>query len=963
MNDKRDDERSAAEDFAELDALLDAALDLEPPARDEFVNALAASKAEKLRRLLAHADATDVDAIARDAQRSMAAAKTPPSSANAGRWRLKRELGSGGMGQVWLGVRDADDYVQRAAVKILWSHRADDEFTARFLRERQILASLEHPGLARLLDGGLLGDGRPWFAMEYVDGTDIVSFAKTLSLHDKLELFLSVCAALQFAHERLIIHRDIKPANILVDESGRARLLDFGVATILGALPDMKTRTGGSPLTLQYASPEQVSGAPMTVGSDIYQLGMLLYELTTGTLPYRLDDVSLTDAVKLIAETPAPSPREQSSSVSTDLDAIILQALAKDPAQRYRSVVEFAADIQRMLNGHPVTARPPSRAYVAWRFVQRNALVVGLTTTFVVGLAIATGVSLNLASEASAQAARSAKTQEILGSIFEQADPYGSGAGKNVTLADALLDAIPGIEAEVRGDARLAWEVNSRLGEILSSLGLSDAEKDAFRAALSAAHDLDGNNQRERLVAVAGLGNALVRENPSAALEFFADELDDRPNSVNASDDWLYAQYAAINALMRLRRFDDADREIGRMDEIAEQFGIGDARLRGRFSQLLAGRADRAGDEVAADAHWRDAIRHMRDAENPFALAVMLSNQAMHFGRKGRYDASDAAFQQALAVFDENAPDDPTRASVLRSYAGLLIRRGDASGSIARLNEALAVLSVNDELYTRFVVLVNLGTHALVAGDTDAALDAAVSASELALGSYGGELAYVRRATVPLARTLSFAGDHTNALRLALARANDEDASSSSILTAVLVTLAAGNTELADELLSSVDVAPRALQLKLRIACAAGAAERLPSVVAEATQALPIAGGADAQELGLWLALVLAADADADQAALERAFGAYRSARHPFFDALDRWHALAALTQLANRRGAALPSDIAADFAETADAQRRAAQRILRDDAARLAGLVARFPSATRLPDAAPQPAATCMTQ
>ena len=439
--------------------MLDKALDLEPLAQEAFLDSLPVDKARKVRRLLGHADAGTIDAIARDAQRVVEHLAPASSSPTAGRWRLKHELGSGGMGQVWLGVRDEADYVQKAAIKVLWSHRADTEFKDRFLRERQILATLEHPGISRLLDGGLLADGRPWFAMEFVDGPDIVSHCKHRPLRERLTLFVEVCAALQYAHERLIIHRDIKPANILVDDSGRPRLLDFGVATILGALPDTKTRTGGSPLTLQYASPEQVSGEPMTVGSDIYQLGLLLYELTTGTLPYELADASLSDAIRLITVTPLAAPRDRNAAVSADLSAIVLKALAKDVRHRYRSVAEFADDVGRVLNGYPVTARPPSQAYAAWRFARRNAVVVTLASVFVVGLAAATAVSVKLAQDARAEAERSAKTQQVLASVFEQANPYGDGAGKDVRLADGVG----------RGDSRYSCRNSRRRASRLGS--------------------------------------------------------------------------------------------------------------------------------------------------------------------------------------------------------------------------------------------------------------------------------------------------------------------------------------------------------------------------------------------------------------------------------------------------------------------------------------------------------------
>ena len=341
--------------------------------------------------------------------------------------------------------------VQEAAIKVLWSLRADQEVRARFLRERRLLASLSHPGLARFVDGGFLGDGRPWFAMEYVAGRPIDAYVRELSLDARLRLFKDVCATVAYAHQRLIVHRDIKPQNVLVDESGRARLLDFGIAAVLEDIDDgVHTRTAGGPLTLQYASPEQLNGGVITVGSDVYQLGLMLYEMLTGEPPYDLKEASLAQAVDAICDRMPPKPSSRNRNVSPDLDAVVMTALAKAPEERYRTATELADDVGRYLEGRPVQAVPQTTWYVARRFLRRNALTASIVGLTAMALTAATLVSVRMANEATTQAARSRAAQQILTDVFQKADPF-KGRGAKVTLADALVRAKPEIAARSRG--------------------------------------------------------------------------------------------------------------------------------------------------------------------------------------------------------------------------------------------------------------------------------------------------------------------------------------------------------------------------------------------------------------------------------------------------------------------------------------------------------------------------------
>ena len=287
-----------------------------------------------------------------------------------GVYRIVRPLGHGGMGTVFLAVRDDEQFSQRVAIKLIRGGISGDAIVRRFRQERQILAALEHPNIARLLDGGTTADGLPYLAMEYVDGTPIDVYCREqgLSLHERLRLFLTLCDAVQCAHRNLVIHRDLKPANVLVTSEGVPKLLDFGIAKLTSdELPINATVT--RLMTPDYASPEQLLGKPVTTASDVYSLGVLLFELLTGTKPFDSSRLPTT-------EPPCPSSIEGKRALRGDLDNIILMAMEPDAAERYGSVQQLADDIRRHLGAHPVLARRPTFGYRTAKFVRRNRIIL-----------------------------------------------------------------------------------------------------------------------------------------------------------------------------------------------------------------------------------------------------------------------------------------------------------------------------------------------------------------------------------------------------------------------------------------------------------------------------------------------------------------------------------------------------------------------------------------------------------
>jgi serine/threonine protein kinase/tetratricopeptide (TPR) repeat protein len=417
--------RDAAE-IAELSRLIDAALELPPEERSTWIEQLPASQdtlKPALRRLLAMQPAgnhsytlSDVSAQVHAAMQGAVSATEAlefKDGARVGPYELMRELGRGGMGTVWLARRTEGLTKRTVALKLPHPGMLHAEFAARMGRERDILESLAHPNIARLYDAGVTAGGQPWLALEYIEGVPINVYCdeKRLGVRERIRLFIQVLQAIQYAHSHLVIHRDLKPANILVTASGNAVVLDFGIAklTVEGATADTAlTQFGGRALTPDYASPEQIAGAPLTTASDVYSLGVILYELLTGERPYKLargSAAALEEAILAAdvrrpsqavgddpkAEARSTSPNKLARALRGDLDTIVLTALRVKLAERYRTVDALAVDIQKYLDGGAINARPESWWDASKRFVRRHKLIVG--STAVVVLALSGGIA------------------------------------------------------------------------------------------------------------------------------------------------------------------------------------------------------------------------------------------------------------------------------------------------------------------------------------------------------------------------------------------------------------------------------------------------------------------------------------------------------------------------------------------------------------------------------------------
>ena len=395
-----------------------------------------------------------------------------------GRYRLLEQIARGGMGAVWLAGRDDGQYEQRVALKLIKRGMDTDEIIGRFLRERQILARMQHPHIARLLDGGVSDDGRPYFAMEHVVGLPITQYCRdnALTVHERLTLFETVCQAVHYAHANLVVHRDLKPSNVLVTSTGDVKLLDFGIAKLLDDDTSGTLAGWSRPYTPEYATPEQLTGEPITTACDVYQLGLLLHELLTGRLPYQVVRHDVAETRRIICETEltVPSTLADMPTLRGDLDTILCTALAKQPGMRYRSAESFAADVARHRTGHPISVRSTVRSYRAARYLRRHRLPIATVLTvvaFALGMIGTYTRRVRIERDrAVLAAAKVGQSEEFIQRFFQGWNP--GGADRRLVSMDDQLDlATNRAERELAASPTMQASMFSLLGSLNERVG------------------------------------------------------------------------------------------------------------------------------------------------------------------------------------------------------------------------------------------------------------------------------------------------------------------------------------------------------------------------------------------------------------------------------------------------------------------------------------------------------------
>ncbi len=524
-------------DWPIVEEILNRALDLPPAERAAYVDRVCGSD-ERLRRevesLLAF-DAPDDSFLESPALSSLAdlpeASADPLAGRRIGPYQLLREIGRGGMGAVFLAMRDDGHYQKQVAIKVIKRGLDTDFILRRFLSERQILASLDHPNIARLLDGGATQEGLPYLVMEYVEGRPITAYceAERLPIAERLRLFREACAAVHYAHQHLVIHRDLKPSNILVTADGKPKLLDFGIAKMLDPDVDVYamevTATALRMMTPNYASPEQVRGLPVTTASDVYSLGVLLYELLTGHRPYRLKGHSAEEIMRAVLEDEPVKPstvirrtetaEEAASStggapetlsptradeiarlkrsLSGDLDNILLMALRKEPQRRYASVEQFSEDLRRHLEGLPVIAHKDTFTYRSAKFIKRNKVAV--LAALLIVIAVTSGAVTTLRQRARAERRFNEVRKLAHSVIFDYHDAIANLQGSTPVRERLVKDALEYLDSlaqESSNDSALQNELAEaylKIGDVqgnsyYSNLGDTDGALASYRKAV-----------------------------------------------------------------------------------------------------------------------------------------------------------------------------------------------------------------------------------------------------------------------------------------------------------------------------------------------------------------------------------------------------------------------------------------------------------------------------------------------
>ncbi len=703
---------AGAPDWARVKEAFAAAVARPPGERAAFLAAECGDDAalcHEVESLLASHDAAEAEAFIARAPGLPAEDRGPIAEGQrVGPYRVLGEIGRGGMGTVYRAVRDDDEYRKVVAVKVVW-HSLDSTLAERLKAERQILAALEHAGIARLLDGGTTADGLHWLAMEYVEGEPITEYAehRRLLVSERLLLFREVCSAVHYAHQMLVVHRDIKPGNILVSPAGHAKLLDFGIAKLLeaqesaGATPTLTTLLAMTP---EYASPEQARGLPVTTATDVYSLGVLLCELLTGRRPYRLPSRDPAEMARVITTIEPERPSDMAArapeatrarrrQLEGDLDNIVLMALRKEPERRYASVNQLSEDIRLHLEGRPVIARPDTFRYRASKFVRRNRVSVTAALAVLLSLVgglVATAWQAREARRERALAERRFEDVRALASsfLFEFHDSIaklpGSTAARQllVTRAIQYLDRL----AQEGGDASLRKELTRgyiRLGDIQgrpnsANLGDTQGALASYRKALAHARSAVDASPRD-VRARTDLGTALLRVGT-----LLADGQGDAQGALVAAREALSVMEATVadapqdnDALLVLLYVDT------KLGDLLMQSGQNEEAL-AIYRQALP-----RYEAVAA----RTGSRSDR-----FSVFVAHSKVGGALSRLGRNQEALASYEAMLsiiqAIVDADANDAPARRSLavaLNKMGDLQDEIGDSPGALARYRAALAL--------------------------------------------------------------------------------------------------------------------------------------------------------------------------------------------------------------------------------------------------------------------------------
>jgi len=726
-----------------------------------------------------------------------------------GRYKLLKPIGRGGMGNVYLAERVDGLFERKTAIKFVRTELNNREVKKRFNREKKIQASLDHPSIARLYDASTDEHGVPFLVMEYVDGHPITTYSNEnqLSVKQRVELFISVCQAVQYAHQNLIIHRDLKPSNIMVNPEGECKLLDFGIAKLLdqsGDLPEL-TRSGQQYFSMKYAAPEQIQNRPVNTLTDVYSLGVLLYQLLTGSLPYTItEQTTYGEFERKICDEPVPKPssiirksKDLYKQLQGDMDNIILKALEKSPDRRYRSAEALADDLKRYLHNLPVSARPVGVVYRSRKFIQRNKKISSFAAVLLILILSGLYYHTTEISEerdiaeiqrdlAELEAAKTARVSEFVVSLFEQSDPYSS-SGKELTVGNILaqgrdrietLDEAPLVQAEMymvlarvyrslaehetahnlSGQALTLLENQALPDSVslasawtmraytLSSLGRYGEAEEAHRQALELTSPENKPVMAERLnnlgLAVFSLGRL------GESQELLEEALNLRRAELSESAELA----ASLNNLALVLAAQDKRKEAEPLYRAAlemRQSVLGNEHPTTTYSMTnLATLLDQMNHLEEAEAGYREALRLRRNIfgdEHP-AVASVLYQIGWLQSRRGQLDQARVHLEEALEIRSRVlGADHPSTAVILNAVAVVATNMGEVDQAEQWLRRALSIYRsvFGDSHHDIALVIGNLGKTMQVKGNFNEAERLLLQALEMNRRELGMEHRHV----------------------------------------------------------------------------------------------------------------------------------------------------------------------------------------------------------------------------
>lgn len=740
----------SSQEWARVRAALEWALERPEPEREDWLSACLVAEPELLERAIA--------LLRRDEGHASSSAPACGATPRVlGAWTLERELASGGMGTVWLARRSSGGFEQLAAVKLVRRGLESESALRLFVRERALLARLEHPGIARLLDGGIGPEQQPYLVMEFVEGRPIDRFCdeRGLGLVARVELLRKVCAAVSYLHQHLVVHRDLKPSNVLVTGAGEPKLVDFGIAKVLDEAQESgATVTQGRILTPGYASPEQLRGEPVTTASDVFALGVLAYELLAGAHPFRAPGRAQTQLERLVLESDPPPPSALCADAARarrlrgDLDTIVLTALRKEPERRYASAEELSADLGRHLASLPVHARPESRLYLASRFARRHRAAVIASLCFVLALVGGLATSLRLYVGQRAARREADEKRELAAARFESLreltahhlielhdrlyELEGSMAARESLIATLSSELLRLAAEEPRDPAvRLAlarawrrtglaqgdpnWQSLGRFEDALASHEKARALLLALRGSGLDARELDlehARNERNRgsLLALLGRSGAALE-----ALESAAGAAAPHARELGALDVLAPAARERAALLIDRGQHAQAQQALERARELDHTLAEHpDARREPSLERVLQ-RSAREGAALAAEGAHAEALECYAQALARFEAEQGMAHAGLRRRRQellllgaqslvasGRASQAESSVAEVLAEREGRALRDPldfqARADLAHALEARAAVRAALDDSAAALDDLERALRLREEL-------------------------------------------------------------------------------------------------------------------------------------------------------------------------------------------------------------------------------------------------------------------------